>query len=144
MAGIVFAKFTKPTMRAETILFRCPVIFTSNPFCISLSVHISTHASNNPVFYSKNALICLRNGSFYLCCRIGDLRLALEFFQNLDSYVNNVVVVDLLICMVGIQKWSLMILIAVKGPCQLDQFLTSSFFFLGQHICWNHMCQGKW
>merc|ERR550532_3958985 len=44
MAGIVFAKFTKPTMRAETILF------------------------------SKNALICLRNGSFYLCCRIGDLR----------------------------------------------------------------------
>jgi len=44
MAGIVFAKFTKPTMRAETILF------------------------------SRNALICLRNGSFYLCCRIGDLR----------------------------------------------------------------------
>ena len=132
MAGIVFAKFTKPTMRAETILFRCPVIFTSNPFCISLSVHICTHvyiviihksnggASNNPVFYSKNALICLRNGSFYLCCRIGDLRLALEFFQNLDSYVNNVVVVNLSIFMVGIQKWSLMILIAVKGPCQLS------------------------
>ena len=44
MAGIVFAKFTKPTMRAETILF------------------------------SKNALISLRNGSFYLVCRIGDLR----------------------------------------------------------------------
>jgi len=44
MAGIVFAKFTKPTNRAETILF------------------------------SKNALITLRNGSYYLLCRIGDLR----------------------------------------------------------------------
>ncbi|XP_023343757.1 inward rectifier potassium channel irk-1 [Eurytemora carolleeae] len=44
MAGIVFAKFTKPTMRAETILF------------------------------SKNALITLRNGSFYLLCRVADLR----------------------------------------------------------------------
>ena len=44
MAGIVFAKFTKPTMRAETILF------------------------------SKNALITLRNGSYYLVCRIADLR----------------------------------------------------------------------
>ena len=45
MAGIVFAKFTKPANRAETILF------------------------------SKNALISMRNGSFYLLCRIGDLRL---------------------------------------------------------------------
>ena len=44
MAGIVFAKFTKPANRAETILF------------------------------SKNALISMRNGSFYLLCRIGDLR----------------------------------------------------------------------
>jgi hypothetical protein len=44
MAGIVFAKFTKPTMRAETILF------------------------------SKNALITIRNGSFYMICRIADLR----------------------------------------------------------------------
>jgi potassium inwardly-rectifying channel subfamily J len=44
MAGIVFAKFTKPTMRAETILF------------------------------SKNALITMRNGSFYLICRVADLR----------------------------------------------------------------------
>jgi len=44
MAGIVFAKFTKPTMRAETILF------------------------------SKNALITIRNGSLYLVCRIADLR----------------------------------------------------------------------
>jgi len=44
LAGIVFAKFTKPTNRAETILF------------------------------STNALITLRNGSYYLLCRIGDLR----------------------------------------------------------------------
>ena len=44
MAGIVFAKFTKPTNRAETILF------------------------------SKNALVSLRNGSYFLLCRIGDLR----------------------------------------------------------------------
>ena len=44
MAGIVFAKFTKPTNRAETILF------------------------------STNALITLRNGSYYLLCRIGDMR----------------------------------------------------------------------
>ena len=44
MAGIVFAKFTKPTNRAETILF------------------------------STNALITMRNGSYYLLCRIGDMR----------------------------------------------------------------------
>lgn len=44
MAGIVFAKFTKPANRAETLLF------------------------------SKNALISMRNGSFYLMCRIADLR----------------------------------------------------------------------
>ena len=44
MAGIVFAKFTKPANRAETLLF------------------------------SKNALISMRNGSFYLLCRIADLR----------------------------------------------------------------------
>ena len=44
MAGIVFAKFTKPANRAETLLF------------------------------SKNALITMRNGSFYLMCRIADLR----------------------------------------------------------------------
>jgi len=54
MAGIVFAKFTKPTMRAETILF------------------------------SKNALITLRNGSFYLVCRIADLRQT----QLLESHVS--------------------------------------------------------
>jgi len=44
MAGILFAKFTKPTMRAETFIF------------------------------SKNALISVRNGSLYLMVRIGDLR----------------------------------------------------------------------
>jgi potassium inwardly-rectifying channel subfamily J len=52
MAGIVFAKFTKPTMRAETILF------------------------------SKNALITMRNSSFFLVCRIGDLR----YFQLSQLY----------------------------------------------------------
>ena len=44
MAGILFAKFTKPTGRGETILF------------------------------SKNALISLRNGVLYLQVRLGDLR----------------------------------------------------------------------
>eukprot|EP00092_Neocalanus_flemingeri_P101433 GFUD01129691.1.p1 GENE.GFUD01129691.1~~GFUD01129691.1.p1 ORF type:complete len:448 (-),score=102.64 GFUD01129691.1:27-1238(-) len=44
MAGIVFAKFTKPTGRAETLMF------------------------------SKNALITLRNGAFYLVVRLADLR----------------------------------------------------------------------
>lgn len=44
MAGIVFAKFTKPTSRAETLMF------------------------------SKNALVTMRNGSYFLLCRIGDLR----------------------------------------------------------------------
>ena len=53
MAGIVFAKFTKPANRAETILF------------------------------SKNALISMRNGAFYLLCRIGDLRWG-------NSYENSV------------------------------------------------------
>ena len=51
MAGIVFAKFTKPANRAETILF------------------------------SKNALISMRNGAFYLLCRIGDLRYAYREFR---------------------------------------------------------------
>ena len=44
MAGIVFAKFTKPTGRAETLMF------------------------------SKNALITLRNGSLYLLVRLSDIR----------------------------------------------------------------------
>ena len=54
MAGIVFAKFTKPTNRAETILF------------------------------STNALITLRNGSYYLSCRIGDMRQV--HFVNKQTY----------------------------------------------------------
>merc|ERR1719370_34858 len=44
MAGIVFAKFTKPTHRGETIMF------------------------------SKNALISRRNGNLYLMVRLADLR----------------------------------------------------------------------
>lgn len=44
MAGILFAKFTKPVNRGETILF------------------------------SKNALITLRNGALYLVVRVGDIR----------------------------------------------------------------------
>ena len=56
MAGIVFAKFTKPTNRAETILF------------------------------STNALITLRNGSYYLLCRIGDMRWAVGSEGELMNY----------------------------------------------------------
>jgi len=56
MAGIVFAKFTKPTNRAETILF------------------------------STNALITMRNGSYYLSCRIGDMRPT----HLLESHVSGV------------------------------------------------------
>ena len=44
MAGIVFAKFTKPTSRAETIMF------------------------------SRNALVTMRNGALYLLVRLGDMR----------------------------------------------------------------------
>ena len=44
MAGIVFAKFTKPTRRAESLMF------------------------------SKHALITLRNGSLYLLVRLADIR----------------------------------------------------------------------
>ena len=56
MAGIVFAKFTKPTTRAETILF------------------------------SSNALVTLRNGSYYLLCRIGDMRWAKRPVYLLDIF----------------------------------------------------------
>ena len=44
MTGIVFAKFTKPAHRGKTIVF------------------------------SDNALVTMRNGAFYLLCRVGDLR----------------------------------------------------------------------
>jgi hypothetical protein len=44
MAGIIFAKFTVPRNRGQTIVF------------------------------SKNAVISMRNGILYLMCRITDLR----------------------------------------------------------------------
>jgi hypothetical protein len=44
MAGIIFAKFTVPMNRGQTIVF------------------------------SKNAVISMRNGALYLMCRITDLR----------------------------------------------------------------------
>ena len=44
MTGIVFATFTKPTQRAKKFLF------------------------------STNALVTMRNGAFYLLCRVGDLQ----------------------------------------------------------------------
>ena len=44
MAGIIFAKFTVPRARGETITF------------------------------SKNAVISMRNGALYLLCRVSDLR----------------------------------------------------------------------
>ena len=44
MAGIFFAKFTKPTSRGETLVF------------------------------SKNALVTMRDGALYLLIRLGDLR----------------------------------------------------------------------
>ena len=57
MTGIVFAKFTKPTHRAKTILF------------------------------SKNALITMRNGAFYLLCRVGDLRPTHLIESHISAYV---------------------------------------------------------
>lgn len=44
MAGIIFARFTVPRARGETIVF------------------------------SKNALVTMRNGSLYLICQVSDLR----------------------------------------------------------------------
>ena len=44
MAGIIFAKFTIPRARGQTIVF------------------------------SKNAVVTMRNGDLYLMCRITDLR----------------------------------------------------------------------
>jgi len=57
MTGIVFAKFTKPTHRAKTILF------------------------------SKNALITMRNGAFYLLCRVGDLRPTHLIESHISGYI---------------------------------------------------------
>jgi len=57
VTGIVFAKFTKPTHRAKTILF------------------------------SKNALITMRNGAFYLLCRVADLQPTHLIESHISAYV---------------------------------------------------------
>jgi len=57
MTGIVFAKFTKPTHRAKTILF------------------------------SHNALVTMRNGAFYLLCRVGDLRPTHLIESHISGYI---------------------------------------------------------
>ena len=59
MAGIVFAKFTKPTHRGETIMF------------------------------SKNALISRRNGNLYLLVRLGDLRASHLIGCHVSGYLLN-------------------------------------------------------
>ena len=57
MTGIVFGKFTKPTHRAKTIIF------------------------------SENALITMRNGAFYLLCRVGDLRPTHLIESHISAYM---------------------------------------------------------
>jgi len=57
VTGIVFAKFTKPTHRAKTILF------------------------------SKNALVTMRNGAFYLLCRVADLQPTHLIESHISGYV---------------------------------------------------------
>lgn len=57
MTGIVFAKFTKPTHRAKTILF------------------------------SNNALVTMRNGAFYLLCRVGDLQPTHLIESHISAYM---------------------------------------------------------
>jgi len=57
MTGIVFAKFTKPTHRGKTILF------------------------------SKYALVTMRNGAFYLLCRLGDLRPSHLIESHISAYM---------------------------------------------------------
>jgi len=57
MTGIVFAKFTKPTHRGHSLLF------------------------------SKNALITMRNGAFYLLCRVADLRPTHLIESHISAYV---------------------------------------------------------
>ena len=58
MAGIVFAKFTKPSHRGETIMF------------------------------SKNALISLRNGSLYLMVRLEDRNTNANTNMNANANAN--------------------------------------------------------
>jgi len=57
MTGIVFAKFTKPAHRGKTILF------------------------------SENALVTMRNGAFYLLCRVGDLRPSHLLESHISGYM---------------------------------------------------------
>ena len=57
VTGIMFAKFTKPTHRGKTILF------------------------------SKNALVTMRNGAFYLLCRVGDLRPTHLIESHISAYM---------------------------------------------------------
>jgi len=57
MTGIVFAKFTKPTHRAKTIIF------------------------------SNNSLVTMRNGAFYLLCRVGDLRPTHLIESHISAYM---------------------------------------------------------
>ena len=57
MTGIVFAKFTKPTHRAKTIIF------------------------------SNNALVTMRNGAFYLLCRVGDLQPTHLIESHISAYM---------------------------------------------------------
>ena len=57
VTGIMFAKFTKPAHRGKTILF------------------------------SRNALVTMRNGAFYLLCRVGDLRPTHLIESHISAYV---------------------------------------------------------
>ena len=57
MTGIVFAKFTKPTHRGKTIVF------------------------------SRAALVTMRNGVFYLLCRVGDLRPTHLIESHVSAYM---------------------------------------------------------
>ena len=56
-AGIVFAKFTKPTHRGKTIVF------------------------------SRAALVTMRNGVFYLLTRVGDLRPTHLIESHVSAYM---------------------------------------------------------
>lgn len=57
MTGIVFAKFTKPTHRGKTIVF------------------------------SRSALVTMRNGVFYLLCRVADLRPTHLIESHVSAYM---------------------------------------------------------
>jgi len=57
ITGIMFAKFTKPTHRGKTIIF------------------------------SRNALVTLRNGHFFLLCRVADLRPTHLIESHISAYV---------------------------------------------------------